>query len=102
MNYIRTRMMIDYFRKDGPNTRVVTKLGTEEEYVFTAKSFIDFLVHKNDFKQYAPVEMRVRLQQLGAHKEGAVWRMPEASIPKTIEPTIDIDFRNKVQEEEDF
>ena len=74
----------------------------EKEYVFTAKSFIDFLVHKNDFKQYAPVEMRVRLQQLGAHKEGAVWRMPEASIPKTIEPTIDIDFRNKVQEEEDF
>ena len=37
MNYIRTRMMIDYFRKDNPNTRVVTKLGTEEEYVFTAK-----------------------------------------------------------------
>ena len=74
----------------------------EKEYVFTAKSFIDFLVHKNDFKQYAPVEMRVRLQQLGAHKEGAVWRMPEASIPKTVEPTIDIDFRNKVQEEEDF
>lgn len=38
MDYIRTRMMMDYFRKDNPNTRVVTKLGTEEEYVFTAKS----------------------------------------------------------------
>ena len=38
MNDIRTRMMIDYFRKDNPNTRVVTELGTEEEYVFTAKS----------------------------------------------------------------
>ena len=38
MDCIRTRMMMDYFRKDNPNTRVVTKLGTEEEYVFTAKS----------------------------------------------------------------
>ncbi len=74
----------------------------EKEYIFTAKSFIDFLVHKNDFKQYAPVEMRVRLQQLGAYKEGAVWRMPIASIPASDEPEINIDFRNKQQEVEDF
>ena len=73
----------------------------EKEYVFTAKSFIDFLVHKNDFKQYAPVEMRVRLQQLGAYKEGAVWRMPAASIPQTTEPTINIDFKDKKKEEEE-
>ena len=38
MNDIRTRMMMDYFRKDNPNTRVVTKLGSDDEYVFTAKS----------------------------------------------------------------
>lgn len=74
----------------------------EKEYVFTAKSFIDFLVHKNDFTQYKPVEMRVRLQQLGAYKEGIVWRMPVASIPTSTEPTIDIDFRDKKQEDEDF
>lgn len=74
----------------------------EKEYVFTAKSFIDFLVHKNDFKQYAPVEMRVRLQQLGAHKEGTIWRMPMASIPESIEPEINIDFRDQKTEEEDF
>lgn len=74
----------------------------EKEYVFTAKSFIDFLVHKNDFKQYAPVEMRVRLQQLGAYKEGTVWRMPIASIPQISEPSINIDFRDKIKEEEDF
>ena len=74
----------------------------EKEYVFTAKSFIDFLVHKNDFTQYKPVEMRVRLQQLGAYKEGTVWRMPIQSIPAAAEPSIDIDFRDKKEEDEDF
>lgn len=74
----------------------------EKEYVFTAKSFIDFLVHKNDFTQYKPVEMRVRLQQLGAYKEGTVWRMPIGSIPGEQQPTINIDFRDKSEEAEDF
>lgn len=74
----------------------------EKEYIFTAKSFIDFLVHKNDFKQYAPVEMRVRLQQLGAYKEGTVWRIPIASIPTANEPEINIDFKDKTLQEEDF
>lgn len=74
----------------------------EKEYVFTAKSFIDFLVHKNDFTQYKPVEMRVRLQQLGAYKEGTVWRMPITSIPAQDEPNIEIDFRDKKEEVEDF
>lgn len=73
-----------------------------KEYVFTAKSFIDFLVHKNDFKTYAPVEMRVRLQQLGAYKEGTVWRMPVDSIPKQESKPIEIDFRDKETGEEDF
>lgn len=74
----------------------------EKEYVFTAKSFIDFLVHKNDFTQYKPVEMRVRLQQLGAYKEGTVWRMPIRSIPAQTEPDIEIDFKDKKDEVEDF
>lgn len=73
-----------------------------KEYVFTAKSFIDFLVHKNDFKQCAPVEMRVRLQQLGAYKEGSVWRIPISSIPSVDAPEINIDFRNKQDGVEDF
>ena len=74
----------------------------EREYLFTAKAFIDFVVHKSDFRQYAPVEMRVRLQQLGAHKEGTVWRIPVASIPKMEETKIEIDFRDKKDEVEDF
>lgn len=74
----------------------------EKEYVFTAKAFIDFLVHKNDFKQYQPVEIRVRLQQLGAHKEGTFWRIPIQSIPKSETPEIKIDFRDKEEEVTDF
>lgn len=75
----------------------------EKEYVFTAKSFIDFLVHKNDFTNYKPVEMRVRLQQLGAYKEGTVWRMPISSIPQAETKEIDIDFRDTIKEDqEDF
>ena len=74
----------------------------QREYVFTAKAFVDFVVNKNDFKQYAPIEIRVRLQQLGAHKEGSYWRIPIDSIPKAEEPEIKIDFRDKEPEVEDF
>ena len=74
----------------------------EKEYIFTAKSFIDFLVHKNDFTQYKPIEMRVRLQQLGAYKEGVYWHMPISSIPEQEEKPIEIDFRDKETEQEDF
>lgn len=73
-----------------------------QEYVFTAKAFIDFLVHKNDFRQIAPIEMRVRLQQLGAHKEGAVWRIPIGSIPEPQNKPVEIDFRDKETGMEDF
>ena len=44
MGYIRTRMTIDYFRNNDSNTRVVTKLGSDEEYVFTAKSGYEALM----------------------------------------------------------
>lgn len=74
----------------------------EKEYVFTAKSFIDFIAVKNDFKQYAPVEMRVRLQQLGAYKNGAVWRIPVGSIPEMQEQKPEIDFKDKETGNEDF
>lgn len=74
----------------------------EGEYVFTAKSFIDFLVNKNDFKQYQPVEMRVRLQQLGAYKEGSLWRIPIKAIPEDSTPKVSLDFKPKQAEETDF
>jgi uncharacterized protein (DUF1919 family) len=80
----------------------VYKDEVNNEYVFTAKSFIDFLVHKNDFTQYKPIEMRVRLQQLGAYKEGNVWRMPVNSIPASEKKEIEIDFRDKETGEEAF
>lgn len=74
-----------------------------QEYVFTAKAFIDFLVHKNDFKQYSNVEMRLRLQQLGAYKEGTLWKIPTSVIPKPVDTEVQIDFRDKDDNrEEDF
>ena len=74
----------------------------EKEYVFTAKSFMEFITKKNDFKQYTPVEMRVRLQQLGAFKDGMYWHMPMKSIPETGVKNVDIDFRDKETGKEDF
>lgn len=44
MDYIRTRLTIDYFRNNNSNTRVVTKLGSDEEYVFAAKSGYEALM----------------------------------------------------------
>jgi len=73
-----------------------------KEYVFTAKSFTDYLVKKNDFHQYQPVEIRSRLQQLGAHKQGTNWRMPVASIPPEVQKPVDIDFHDKDNEDGDF
>ena len=46
--------------------------------------------------------MRLRLIQLGAHKEGAVWRLPMSSIPQVEEKPIEIDFRDKETGEEAF
>ena len=80
----------------------VYKDDVNQEFVFTAKAFIDFLVHKNDFTQYKPIEMRVRLQQLGAHKDGTIWRMPVSSIPASEKKEIEIDFRDKETGEEAF
>lgn len=74
----------------------------EKEYVFTAKSFLEFVVHKNDFRQYNPVEIRVRLQHMGAHKEGSLWRIPISSIPKEEVKKIQINFEDNTEEEMDF
>lgn len=71
------------------------------EYVFTAKSFIDFLVHKNDFTQYKPIEMRARLQQLGAYKDGTMWRIPVNAIPAPDTPKVEVDFSDP-EVEDDF
>lgn len=72
-----------------------------QEYVFTAKSFKDFVVIKNDFKQYSSIEIKFRLEQLGAYKEGTLWRIPIKSIPTITEPKIEIDFRDK-EDDGDF
>lgn len=71
-----------------------------KEYVFTAKSFIDFLFNKNDFTQFKPVEVRVRLEQFGAYKDGANWRMPMSSIPEQEKADMNITFHSPFDEKD--
>lgn len=70
-------------------------------YVFLAKYFSEFIISKNDFRSYQPVEMRVRLQQMGAYKEGMFWYMPVSSIPDKPEAP-EIVFKDRSLEEGDF
>lgn len=72
-----------------------------KEYVFLAKYFIEYVVTKNDFHSYQPIEMKVRLEQMGAHKEGKEWRIPMSSIPEATVAKPEIDFRDR-EEYEDF
>lgn len=79
----------------------VYKDEARKEYVFTAKSFMDFLISKNDFKSYQPVEVRIRLQQLGAYKESNLWRIPVSSIPQDVVQKPEINFKD-VESDEPF
>lgn len=74
------------------------------EYVFTANSFISFIVDTHGFKGLTDMEMRTRLSELGAYKVGNVWRMPKNSIniADVQQDSIDIDFTDTSAESEDF
>ena len=74
---------------------------TTNTYVFMAKFFSEFIISKNDFRTYQPVEIRVRLQQMGAYKDGMFWHMPISSIPaKQSGP--EIEFKDRDLEDGDF
>lgn len=72
---------------------------TTDEYLFTARSFMDFLITKNNFKEYTPIEVRNKLQDLGAYKQGQVWRISRKAIPN-ISDKVDIEFKSKYAEDE--
>lgn len=70
------------------------------EYVFTAKSIVDFLKTKNGLT-VKPVEIRMRLEDMGAYKAGSVWRIKKDVIPEDDSKNIKIDFNKPTSEEED-
>lgn len=72
-----------------------------QAYVFMAKTFSEYIISKNDFRSYQPVEMRVRLQQMGAYKEGMYWYMPLASIPEA-QQRPEIVFKDRDIDDGDF
>lgn len=74
---------------------------TKKAYVFMAKYFTEYIVSKNDFRSYQPIELRVRLQNMGAFKEGPYWYMPMSSIPPQMEKP-EINFRDRDLEDGDF
>ena len=65
------------------------------EYIFTAKSFKEYITLKHDFKVYSPVEIKYRLEQLGAYRAGNIWRIPVDSIPKIKQEEVLVDFAPK-------
>ena len=73
----------------------------KDAYVFMAKYFTEYLISKNDFRSYQPVEIRVRLQQMGAYKENNLWYMPLAAIPEE-QKKPEIEFRDRDLEDGDF
>lgn len=73
----------------------------KQAYVFLAKYFSEYVISKNDFRSYQPIELRVRLQNMGAYKEGGYWYMPLSSIPKQAEKP-EIIFRDRDLENGDF
>lgn len=71
-----------------------------DEYVFTAKSIVDFLKNKNGLT-VKPVEIRMRLEDMGAYKAGHVWRIKKDVIPEDDTKNIKIDFSKSTNEDAD-
>lgn len=70
-------------------------------YAFMARYFTEYVISKNDFRSYQPVEIRVRLQQMGAYKDNNLWYMPVAAIPEEQQKP-EIEFRDRDLEDGDF
>lgn len=50
-------------------------------YMFTAKSLMDYILIKNDFRYFSPAEIQARVESMGAKRYGQYWTMPITSIP---------------------
>lgn len=75
-----------------------------KEYVFMANALIKFVQETNGFKALNQMEMRVRLGDMGAYKEGSRWRIPVAAIPEAgvEKPKIELNLSDGEGESNDF
>lgn len=51
-------------------------------YIYTANSILSYLQDVKNFKGFSNMEIRARLEDMGAEKWGSLWRIPVAKIPK--------------------
>jgi hypothetical protein len=54
----------------------------KKEYVFTASALVSYLKDTKNFKGLNNMEMRRKMEEMGAYKIGPVWRMPTSAIPE--------------------
>ena len=50
-------------------------------YLFTAKSLMDYILLKNDFRYFSPAEIQARVESMGAKRYGQYWSIPVTAIP---------------------
>ena len=55
---------------------------TSNEYVFTASTFVTYMRDTKNFKGLTPMEMRGKLEDMGAYKVGPIWRIPTKAFDK--------------------
>ena len=70
-----------------------------EEFVFSAASIVDFIKNKNGMSM-KPVEIRIRLEDIGAVKEGLYWRVSKNCIPEPDNTKVEINFKLREGEED--
>lgn len=76
-----------------------------KEYVFQASTFLSYITDTKGFKGFSQLEMKHRLEEMGAKKMGNVWRIPMSSFPEedlNRGKNIEIDLDLKEGESNDF
>lgn len=72
------------------------------EYVFMANALVRFVQETNGFKALNQMEMRSRICDMGAYKEGSRWRMPVSAIPAPETKQMVIDLNDGEGQSNDF
>lgn len=73
---------------------------TTDEFVFDAQSMLKYIQKSQEFRDYTPIEIRLRLQDMGAYHDGQYWRIKQRDVPGGIQ---EVDFSQvdmNVKEEE--
>lgn len=73
-----------------------------KEFVFTSNSFLRFMRDTNNFKDLSQMEMKTKLEEMGAYKRGNTWRIPTDAIEDTGKNNVQLDLDLHEGESNDF